>query len=121
MRTRARARLAYSPPVARPKTICWTTPWREAASRRLVAKVRPPHRLVAGQLATGPRDRDVANLEHVGAAGCPERDPGVLFDEEDGHPFLLVDPGDDAKDRAHDGGGEPQRGLVQEQQPRAHH
>src|SRR5215831_9715305 len=121
MRTRASARLAYSAPVASPKTICWSTPWRETTSRRLVAKVRPPYRLVAGQLAARPGHRDLSDLEHVRADRRAQSDPGVLFDEKNRHALLSVDPGDDVEDRAHNGGGQPQRGLVQEQQARAHH
>src|SRR5215472_5093822 len=121
MRTRASARLAYSAPVASPKTICWSTPWRETASRRLVAKVRPPYRLVAGQVVARPGDRDLPDLEHVRADRRAQCNPSVLLDEKNRHTLLSVDPGDDFEDRAHNGGSKPQRRLVEEQEARAHH
>src|SRR5215470_6978630 len=109
MRTRASARLAYSPPVARPNTTCWSTPWTDTVRNSSVAKVRAPHRLVLRQLRAGAGDRDLAHLEHVRPVGHPERGLGVLLDEQDGHALLLVDLGDDLEDGSQHGGGQAQR------------
>src|SRR5262252_5065648 len=121
MRTRARARLAYSPPVARPNTTCWITPWTDATRNRSVAKVGAPHGLVLRELRAGAGHRDLADLQHVGAVRHPERGLGVLLDQQDGHALLLVDLADDLEDRSQHGGREAQRRLVEEEEPRPHH
>src|SRR5215813_11170459 len=119
MRTSARARLANSPPVASPKTICWISPWNDAARSSSVAKVGPPHGFVAGQLLAGPGEGDLAHLENVRATCRAKGQLGVLFDEQDGDPLLPDDTGDGFEDRADDGGGQSQGGLIE--QARAHH
>ena len=71
--------------------------------------------------ASGPRARLASGLERVGAARHPKRHPRVLLHEDEAHPVLAVDGEDRARDLLHEHRGEPERRLVEEEEPRAGH
>ena len=73
------------------------------------------------QLGARALDRDAPRLEHVRARGRGERHCRVLLDHEHGQPLLLVQPPDDAEQLGDDERREPERGLVEEEQPRREH
>ncbi len=61
---------------------------------------------------------DFSVLHDISVMGDLKGHPGVLFDEDDGRPLLLVDPPDDPEDLLDDEGRESQGRLVKKQQLR---
>jgi len=59
-------------------------------------------------------------LEHISAGGERERAPRVLLDEQD-RDAVLVDAPNHPEDLAREDRRQPERGLVEEQQPRPRH
>ena len=66
-----------------------------------------------------PVHRHLSDLEHVGAGRDLERDPRVLLDDEHGQPVVLVELAHDREQLADDGRRQPERRLVEHEQPRA--
>src|SRR5437899_9714178 len=104
------------PPVASPETTCW-----RKISIGSVSEIRASNGVVPAELGGRARHDDAAGLEEVGMVGEVERRRHVLLDEQDADALLAVDRTDDAEDLADDERREPERGLVQEQEPRPHH
>src|SRR2546430_13484030 len=104
------------PPVASPETTCW-----RKISIGSVSEIRASDGVVPAELGGRARHDDAAGLEEVGMVGEVERHRHVLLDEQDADALLAVDRTDDAEDLADDERREPERGLVQEQEPRPQH
>src|SRR6266542_6906842 len=86
-----------------------------------VAQVRPSNRLVAAEGLAAALERDAADLEHICARRGLEREDRVLLDDEHGQPFALVQLADDPEDLGHDPRREPERRLVEQDEPRPEH
>src|SRR5689334_21453005 len=121
MSTSATASVAQTPPEARPITICWASCVQSKARITSVAQVRAADRFVLAQARALALDGDAADLEHVRARRGFEREHGVLLDHEHGEPFALVQLADDAEDLRDEERREPERRLVEQQQPGAEH
>ena len=67
-----------------------------------------------------PRPR-VFRLEHIGALAEVEGEQRVLLDEQDGDSLLLVQPSQEYRQLLDDDRGEPERELVDREQPRLRH
>src|SRR3989441_3766414 len=104
------------PPVASPETTCW-----RKISIGSVSEIRASDGVVPAELGGRARHDDAAGLEEVGMVRQVERRRHVLLDEQDADALLAVDRTDDAEDLADDERREPERGLVQEQEPRPQH
>src|SRR5579862_256264 len=130
------------PPFARPETVCcanselWSEPTTSSTQMitrpsgtihdvvgrmRSVPEVAASDGVVRRELLARARERDLAHLEDVRAQGERERRECVLLDEEDGRALARVELAEDAEDLADDDGREPERRLVEEQEPRALH
>src|SRR2546425_10502577 len=88
--------------------------------RQLPSEVRPPHVVVVEQVAGRALEHDAASLHHIGAVGYAERRVGVLLDHEHGR-AAAPDVRDDRERRLHNGWREPQRRLVEQDEPRPRH
>src|SRR5882757_1181124 len=75
------------------------------------------HLRIAQQLGAGPGQRDLAVDHDVAAMGELERVVGVLLDQEYRDLLLLVDVADDLEDLLDDERRQPERRLVEQQQP----
>src|SRR5262245_66468679 len=70
------------------------------------------HAVVGEQRLAGAAQRDAAVLQHVGGGRKLERDRDVLLDQETGQAFA-VELANGAQHVLHDGGGGPERRLVE--------
>src|SRR2546421_7152584 len=102
------------PPVASPETTCWM---RMSIS---VSEVRAADRVVLAQHVRGPFHHDASGLEQEHVVGEIQRERRVLLDEENADSGL-IDRSENPEDLAHDERREPQRRLVEEEQPRPQH
>src|SRR5262249_57918055 len=119
MITTASARLAYTPPIDRPLTICCANSDHvNARATRSVPEVGATDGLVCAQLGARSRERDASGLEHVALVRAVERDVRVLLDDEDRQPVVLVERPEDVEDLADDERRQPERRLVEQQQTR---
>src|SRR3979490_955228 len=73
------------------------------------------------QLAAAPGQRDHAVDHDIAAMGELERVVGVLLDQEHGDAVARIELAQDADDLLGDERPKPQRGLVEQQQPRPTH
>src|SRR4029077_13924402 len=115
----ATASVAQTPPEERPITICCASCVQSKASSTSVAEVGASDGFVAPQGRALARDRDLADLEHVRARGRLERKRRVLLDDEHGQALALVQLADDPEDLPDHNRREPERGLIEQQQPRS--
>src|SRR5439155_291327 len=80
-------------------------------------EVRAPDEVVAEQLRRRSAEDDAPGLHHVAAVGHPEGEVGVLLDHEHRGP-APPDVGDDPERRLDERGGQPERRLVEQDEPR---
>src|SRR6516165_9635040 len=73
------------------------------------------------ELAPAAGERDDAVHHHVAAMGKLQGVEGILLDQEHGKLLLRIECADGIEYLPHDERGEPERGLVQEQEARAAH
>src|ERR1700716_4719166 len=73
------------------------------------------------QLAAAPRQRDHAVDHDIAAMGELERVVGVLLDQEHGDPVARIEVAQDAENLLGDQRRQPERGLVEQQEPRPAH
>src|SRR5438552_87284 len=83
-------------------------------------EVRAPDEVVAEQLRRRSAEDDAPGLHHVAAVGHPESEVGVLLDHEHRGP-APPDVGDDPERRLDERGGQPERRLVEQDEPRPRH
>src|SRR2546425_3039808 len=86
-----------------------------------VAQVRAAYRLVLSQVRARPVESDAAGLEHVCVLGVVERDVCVLLDDEHRQSLVLVERAHDLEDLTDDDWCQPERRLVEQEQPRPRH
>src|SRR5260370_9174823 len=99
-----------------------TTWWRKTSSATpSVPEVGAADRVVPPEVRRGPRDRHAARLEQIRLVGEVERQRRVLLDEEHADVLVTVDRADDTEDLADDERREPERRLVEQQEPRPPH
>src|SRR5262245_57260288 len=72
-----------------------------ARTRLLGAEIELLNILRMHQPLAGVVHHDAADLQHIAVVGRLQRDLGVLFDQEDRHALLFVDPPDDGEDLLH--------------------
>ena len=86
----------------------------------VVPEIEALHLVGLGELARVTGERHLADVQHVGQVGDPERHGGVLLHQQHRR-ALPVDLGDDLADLADDAGREAERRLVEQEQLRAGH
>src|SRR5262245_35855424 len=104
------------PPDASPETICCITSAKAASGIVSVAEVAAADGLVVAEELARPCERNPPDLEHVRARGDGERDVGVLLDDEDGQPLLLVQVANGLEELPHDERRKSERGLVEQKE-----
>src|SRR5262249_30717054 len=83
-----------------------------------VAEVAAADRVVGPELRARSRESHVTGLEHVARVGRLQREMGVLLDDEHGQALALVELADDAEELRDEHRREPERRLVEQQEPR---
>src|SRR6476619_8166245 len=132
MITTVNAMSAYTAPLAKPfERFCRNSDKRKKFSStpgkaRIIGssssepEVRPAHRIVGLQLVGVAAEHDLARLEDIGAMGDAQGQVGVLLDHEH-RDALLVELGELAEQALDDEGGQPERRLVEQEEPRPRH
>src|ERR1041385_6953166 len=87
----------------------------------LVTEVAAADGVVGLELGARAREHDAAGLEHVARVGSLQREVRVLLDDQDGQALVLVQLADDPEQLRDQDGREPERGLVEQQEPRPVH
>src|SRR4051812_47099755 len=88
---------------------------------RSLPQIGAPDGLVGGDLLRRPARDHPPGLEQEHLADQVEGEPRVLLDQQDAHPLLLVDDPQDAEDLLDQDRREPERRLVEQQQPGPRH
>src|SRR5207302_11502475 len=84
-----------------------------------VAEVAAADGVVGPELVARAGEDDAARLEHVAGLGGLQREVRVLLHHADGQALPLVQLADNAEQLGDEHGREPERRLVEEQEPRA--
>src|SRR5919112_5230576 len=115
MSTTATASAPYSEPVAHPSMITWT---KRSTSQPQIGAADALVRLDLAGLA---RQHDPAGFEHVRVVRELEHQVRVLLHEQQRHAVLPDDPLEDLEQLTGEVRRQPQRGLVEQHQPRLEH
>src|SRR5262245_57935396 len=117
MRTSASASDAYTTPCPIP-FMTWE---RNSDTATSDPQVRAAYVVVVGELVGGTGDRDRPRLEDVAAAGDPERECGVLLDDQHREPVVAVEVAEHPEQFLRDDGREAERRLVEQHEARPAH
>src|SRR6476659_3120776 len=114
--TRPSASSAYTAPLCRPSKKYWRKSCI-VVPVLLIPEIRLANCVVVEHGLCVTAGDDGAGLEQVHPMRDLHREVGVLLDQEDGCPFLLVETSEVAEHLLHEDGRQPETRLVTQQQP----